>query len=106
MVQIHPRQQYLYEDFRYHNFNFDSILPSREARQFFHEDIYSLKYPIMQKKSFIEDEEVKMIFRQIGFGAALGTDEITLAALQMDILQPDVAVDAIVAGEHARQGII
>ena len=27
----------------------------------------------MQKKSFIEDEEVKMIFRQIGFGAALGT---------------------------------
>ena len=39
-------------------------------------------------------------------GAALGTDEITLAALQVDILQPDVAVDAIVAGEHARQGII
>ena len=36
-------------------------------------DIYSLKYPIMQKKSFIDDEEVKMIFRQIGFGAALGT---------------------------------
>ena len=27
----------------------------------------------MQKKSFIEDEEVRMIFRQIGFGAALGT---------------------------------
>ena len=27
----------------------------------------------MQKKSFIEDEEVKMILRQIGFGAALGT---------------------------------
>ena len=27
----------------------------------------------MQKKSFIDDEEVKMIFRQIGFGAALGT---------------------------------
>lgn len=27
----------------------------------------------MQKKSFIEDEEVKMIFRQLGFGAALGT---------------------------------
>lgn len=55
------------------HFLFDSILPSREARQFFHEDIYSLKYPIMQKKSFIEDEEVKMILRQLGFGAALGT---------------------------------
>lgn len=27
----------------------------------------------MQKKSFIEDEEIKMIFRQLGFGAALGT---------------------------------
>lgn len=27
----------------------------------------------MQKKSFIDDEEVKMIFRQLGFGAALGT---------------------------------
>lgn len=27
----------------------------------------------MQKKSFIDDEEVKMIFRQIGFGAVLGT---------------------------------
>ena len=27
----------------------------------------------MQKKSLIEDEEVKMILRQIGFGAALGT---------------------------------
>ena len=27
----------------------------------------------MQKKSFIEDEEVKMILRQLGFGAALGT---------------------------------
>ena len=27
----------------------------------------------MQKKSLIEDEEVKMIFRQIGFGTALGT---------------------------------
>lgn len=26
----------------------------------------------MQKKSFIEDEEIKMILRQIGFGAALG----------------------------------
>ena len=51
----------------------DFILPSREARQFFNADIYSLKYPIMQKKSFIEDEEGKMIFRQIGFGAALGT---------------------------------
>ena len=28
---------------------------------------------LMQKKSFIEDEEVKMILRQLGFGAALGT---------------------------------
>lgn len=27
----------------------------------------------MQKKSFIEDEEIKMIFRQLGFGAVLGT---------------------------------
>lgn len=27
----------------------------------------------MQKKSFMDDEEIKMIFRQIGFGAALGT---------------------------------
>ena len=27
----------------------------------------------MQKKSLIEDEEVKMILRQIGFGAVLGT---------------------------------
>ena len=27
----------------------------------------------MKKKSLIEDEEVKMILRQIGFGAALGT---------------------------------
>ena len=27
----------------------------------------------MQKKSFIEDEEIKMILRQLGFGAALGT---------------------------------
>ena len=26
----------------------------------------------MQKKSLIEDEEVKTIFRQIGFGAVLG----------------------------------
>ena len=53
---------------------FDSILPSREARQFFTKTSFiSLKYPIMQKKSFIEDEEVKMILRQLGFGAALGT---------------------------------
>ena len=27
----------------------------------------------MQKKNFIEDEEIKMIFRQLGFGAVLGT---------------------------------
>lgn len=27
----------------------------------------------MQKKSFIEDEEIKMIFRQLGIGVALGT---------------------------------
>jgi hypothetical protein len=27
----------------------------------------------MQKKSFIEDEEIKMILRQLGFDAALGT---------------------------------
>ena len=40
----------------------------------FHEDIFhftKISYN-MQKKSFI-DEEIKMIFRQIGFGAALGT---------------------------------
>jgi hypothetical protein len=55
------------------SFLFSFKLPRREARQFFHEDIYSLKYPIMQKKSFIEDEEVKMILRQLGFGAVLGT---------------------------------
>ena len=74
MVQIHPRQQYLYEDFRYHNFNFDSILPRREARQFFTQTFIDTKISYnMQKKSFIDDEEVKMIFRQIGFGAALGT---------------------------------
>ena len=44
---------------------------------FFNEEIYSLKYPIMQKKSFIDDEEIKMIFRQIGFGAILGTAFLT-----------------------------
>lgn len=27
----------------------------------------------MQKKTYIDDEEVKMILRQIGFGAVLGT---------------------------------
>lgn len=27
----------------------------------------------MQKKTYTDDEEVKMILRQIGFGAALGT---------------------------------
>ena len=27
----------------------------------------------MHKKSLIDDEEIKMIFRQLGFGAALGT---------------------------------
>lgn len=27
----------------------------------------------MQKKSYIDDEEVKMILRQLGFGAVLGT---------------------------------
>ena len=47
--------------------------PAVRLGSFFYEDIYSLKYPIMQKKSFIDDEEVKMILRQIGFGAALGT---------------------------------
>ena len=65
---------YIPNSFKFWFFTYNPfILPSREARQFFNADIYSLKYPIMQKKSFIEDEEVKMILRQLGFGAALGT---------------------------------
>jgi hypothetical protein len=63
----------LYEDFRYHNFNFDSILPRREARQFLTKNLFTKISYNMQKKSFIDDEEVKMILRQLGFGAALGT---------------------------------
>ena len=54
------------EVFCYHFLNLTPFCPSREARQFF-TNIYSLKYPIMQKKSFIEDEEVKMILRQNWF---------------------------------------
>jgi len=53
---------------------FSFELPRREARQFFTKTFIHTKISYnMQKKSFIEDEEVKMIFRQIGFGAALGT---------------------------------
>ena len=56
------------------SFLFSFKLSRREARQIFTKTFFiSLKYPIMQKKSFIEDEEGKMILRQIGFGAALGT---------------------------------
>ena len=58
------------------NFDFFTFLelPSREARQFFlRRHLFTKISYHMQKKSFIEDEEVKMIFRQIGFGATLGT---------------------------------
>ena len=52
----------------------DFILPSREVRQFFlRRHLFTKISYLMQKKSFIEDEEIKMIFRQLGFGAALGT---------------------------------
>ena len=52
---------------------FDFILPSREVRQFLHRHLFTKISYYMQKKSFIEDEEIKMIFRQLGFGAVLGT---------------------------------
>ena len=52
----------------------DFILPSREVRQFFlRRHLFTKISYLMQKKSFIEDEEIKMILRQLGFGAALGT---------------------------------